>query len=107
MRPPGEIRMALRAAFASRGHATWNDVLPDCPVNAACMAEARLVRRTVENMVRAGELVAVGTSRAAHSRIARTLYELAPREDSADLWSQSTDCMNMLQDVTRGWLDGA
>lgn len=102
MRPAGEIREALRAAFAEHGHATWREVLPACPVNAASPAEVMLVRRTVKNMVQAGELLDVGTSRQAGSRIVRTVYELAgPCEDVAP----AGDCLELLQDVTRGWLD--
>jgi hypothetical protein len=109
-RPAGEIRAALRSAFAELGHATWRQVLPACPVNATAPAEALLVRRTVENMVRAGELVAVGNSRAAGSRIVRTLYELAPRGgagggDAPAPWCGTMDCLDLLQDVTRGWLE--
>lgn len=109
-RPAGEIRSALRSAFSELGHATWREVLPACPVNAASPAEALLVRRTVENMVRAGELVRVGNSREAGSRIVRTLYELAPRAGAdvdATPWCHAVDCLDMLQDVTRGWLEGA
>lgn len=104
MRPAGEIRTALRAAFAERGHATWAEVLPACPVNAQSPAEVRLVRRTVENMVRAGELVPAGTSKPAGSRVWRTLYELA-EPDSAPWSGAATDSLALLQDVVTGWLD--
>lgn len=109
MRPAGEIREALRSAFAERGHATWREVLPACPVNPASPSGVLLVRRTVENMVRAGELVDVGTSRQAGSRIARKLYELAGPVGGAHdgPWSTPGDSLDMLQDVTRGWLDGS
>lgn len=107
MRPPGEIREALRAAFAERGHATWREVLPACPVNAASPSGVLLVRRTVENMVRAGELVDVGTSRAAGSRIARKLYELADPGLQPAPWCTAGEGLDALQDVTRGWLEGA
>lgn len=113
MRPAGEIRSALRAAFAERGHATWREVLPACPVNVASPAEVMLVRRTVENMVRAHELVAVGNSREAGSRVVRTLYELAPQYGGDDAGTASPwfgadhrSSLDLLQDVTRGWLDG-
>lgn len=113
MRPAGEIREALRSAFAERSSATWREVLPSCPVNLASPAEVMLVRRTVENMVRAGELEQAGKSKAEGSRIWRTMYELTPRggatglADMADApWCGSAaECMDMLQDVTRGWLD--
>lgn len=102
MRPAGEIREALRAAFAEAGHSTWRDVLPACHVDTSAPSEVLMVRRTVENMVRAGELVKVGNDRQAGSRIVRTLYELAPRSGDT-----ASECLDMLQDVTRGWLDGA
>lgn len=62
MRPAGEIRQALRACFPAQGQgvATWHDALRALAslgvVNPAAPSEARLVRRTVENMRAAGEL---------------------------------------------------
>ena len=112
MRPPGEIRSALRSAFAQCGDATWREVLPACPVNVASPAEVMLVRRTVENMVRAGELVNVGTSREAGSRIARTLYELAPPRggagDEAEIDEQTTgvhSSLDAIAELTRCWAE--
>lgn len=101
MRPPGEIREALRSAFAVRGHATWAEVLPAVPVNLAAPSEVRLVRRTVENMVQAGELVRSGASKCAGSRVWRAVYELA---DADDAWAEPGTGVQALQDVTRGWL---
>lgn len=105
MRPAGEIRAALRSAFAERGHATWREVLPACPVNVAAPAEVMLVRRTVENMVQARELVNVGTSREAGSRVARTLYELAAAQDGQAPACAVQAGLDALQDVTRLWAE--
>lgn len=113
-RPRGEIRHALRSAFAARDHATWSEVLPAVPgVNCASRAEVTLVRRTVENMVQDGELVRCGSVRAASSGRWRVLYELAPLGDagcgsSTEASGRSTgDSLDMLQDVTRSWLAGS
>lgn len=104
MRPAGEIRAALRAAFAERGHATWAEVLPACPVDSRSPSEVLLVRRTVENMVRSGELVKAGASKPAGSRAWRTVYELADADDAP--WSgAAADSVALLQDVVTGWLD--
>lgn len=110
MRPAGEIRAALRSAFAERGHATWREVLPACPVDVASPAEVMLVRRTVENMVQARELVNVGTSRQAGSRVARTLYELAAAQDGGQEARGTApgpvhEGLDALQDVTRAWAE--
>lgn len=83
-RSRSEIRVGLRAVFEQRGHATWREVLPAVPgVNPRSPGEVLLVRRTVENMVRTGELVKVGSSREAGSRIYRALYELAEPQPEA------------------------
>lgn len=112
MRPPGEIRTALRAAFAERGHATWGDVLRDCPVNASCAAEVRLVQHTVENMVRSGELIAVGRQKLAGARGWRRLYELAGAAQGGtaaqDVWAGNVGrSLDALTDVTSCWLADA
>lgn len=107
-RPAGEIRSALRSAFSELGHATWREVLPACPVNAASPAEALLVRRTVENMVQAGELVRAGAAKAAGSRVWRAVYELAAYDAANEAWTSAPGTGHeALQDVTRGWLEGA
>jgi len=58
MRPAGEIREALARAAESFGAdgATWRQLA------AAAMVGYDLARMTVENMVRAGQLVVVGTA---------------------------------------------
>ena len=105
MRPAGEIRAALRAAFAERGHATWAEVLPACPVHAGSRAEGALVRRTVENMVQSGELVRVGSDKTAGSRVWRAVYSLAGADDPPGPWCGSGESLALLQDVVTGWLD--
>lgn len=80
MRSRSEIRLGLRAAFEARGHATWREVLPAVGVNPSAPSEALLVRRTVENMARAGELVRVGSAKTAGSPTWLALYELCERK---------------------------
>jgi hypothetical protein len=77
MRPPGEIRRALRAAvqaeFAQRGQgATWRDLANRAGVGLL------VARRTVENMVRTGDLRVCGQARMPHTRRPMTLYIPAP-----------------------------
>jgi hypothetical protein len=106
MRPQGEIRTALRSAFAERGPSTWAEVLPALPVNVAAPSEVRMVRRTVENMVQAGELVRAGHHKVAGSRVWRMMYELAAEPDSVQHAPACyADSLCALEDVTRGWLD--
>ncbi len=63
MRPAGEVRQALRAWCPVPGApGTWRDAaawLARERGAALAPAELRLVRRTLENMVRAGELAPV------------------------------------------------
>lgn len=83
MRNRSEIRTGLRAVFETRGPATWRDALPQVGVNPRSPGEAMLVRRTVENMVRDGEVVKVGVSKSAGSRTWLALYELCERPEPA------------------------
>lgn len=53
-RPRGEARQALLSAFEARGCSTWR-----IAAEVSCVGYDT-ARRTVENMVRAGELVRVG-----------------------------------------------
>lgn len=74
MRPVGEIRVALPGCFpmVGEGRATWHAALEALGlrklVNPAAPGERKLVRRTVENMVQAGELVPVEPVRVDGSR---------------------------------------
>jgi hypothetical protein len=76
MRPPGEIRKALRRAArelqAEQSAATWRDMAARASVGF------KVARRTVDNMARAGELQPVGAAKRAHSNRWMTLY--APAE---------------------------
>lgn len=95
-RPRSEIREALVSAFIERGAATWRAVLPATGADARSRSEVLLVRRTVENMVQAGELAPCGREKLQGERVWRTMYELveaAPARDSLDT----------LQDVARSW----
>lgn len=75
-RPTGEIRQALRAAFAVRGAATWREVAPMVPgISDRSRADLALVRRTVGNMVNAGELQPVGYGKVAGSQRWHAVYE--------------------------------
>lgn len=65
MRPPGEVRAALREVFALHGAAaTWQDVMQPLAergvVGLLAPAEVRMVRATIKNMVKAGELRPAG-----------------------------------------------
>ncbi len=80
MRPAGEIREALRGCFPERGQgvATWYDALNALGarqlVNPAAPGERKLVRKTVENMVQAGELQKAEPVRVPGSRRPMTGY---------------------------------
>lgn len=75
-RPAGEIRSALRVAFAARGAATWREVAPMVPgISERSRADLALVRRTVVNMVSAGELLPVGYGKVAGSLRWHAVYE--------------------------------
>lgn len=74
MRPAGDIRLALRDCFPLQGEgaATWHHALAALGlrklVNPAAPGERKLVRRTVENMLQAAELVPVEPVRVEGSR---------------------------------------
>lgn len=105
MRSRSEIRLGVRAVFEQRGHATWREVLPLTGVNPRAPGEVLLVRRTVENMVRAGELVKVGVSRDAGSRVYRSLYELNPEASAPS--APDTPPMVSLTDAMWEFMRGA
>lgn len=108
MRPAGEIRQALRAAFAEREHATWREVLGAVPgVNGASPAERALVRRTVVNMVHCGELVRCGAAKVAGSGRWHAVYGLAGASDASGLdvpqpWGGIETLTEAMRGVTRG-----
>lgn len=82
MRPPGEIRQALRDCLTPGGPAlTWRDAAGCLAaaglINLAAPAELRLVQTTVENMRRAGELEPRATVRVAGARRPMVAYARA------------------------------
>lgn len=106
-RPQGEIRALLLAGFAERGASTWREVLPavlPVRVNVRSPAEVRLVRKTVENMVAAGELVKVGVSREAGARVWRAMYEAAPPPEDEPAGPQDA-ALDALQQITHCWVE--
>jgi hypothetical protein len=96
MRPRGEIRQALRAAFEKLAPepATWREVA--C---VACVGYAA-ARMTVRGMVRSRELVQVDPpQRMAHSRRPMHRYQLAaPVAEQA-----APQGLDVLGNVLHGW----
>jgi hypothetical protein len=106
MRPPGEIRQTLRAVFSERGASTWREVMSAIPAaSAQSPSERALVRRTVENMVRSGEVLRVGQAKPAGSKRWHALYEAAPpvayEEPAA---AERGADMQPLADVMKNWM---
>lgn len=104
MRPPGEVREALRAAFEQlceqQGACNWRATVPllkPLGIDPASRAEVRLVRATVENMVRAGELDRVGAEKEPGKRVWRALY--APRRSSMRVCGLSA-----VDEAMRSWV---
>lgn len=98
MRPRGEIRQALAAAadmlHQQRGAFTGRDVA----MHAQAGWEA--TRRTLQNMVNAGELVVAGTARAPGVSRPLNLY----RRPAADERATSDVAAELVQAVRR-WAD--
>ena len=102
--PNGVIRGPLLKAFEELAPCTWRDVVPAAPINPACPAEVMLVRRTVENMVRAGDLVSVGFTKAEGSRVWQALYEPASQGPDEPCESQMReDSLRAIGVVTNAW----
>jgi hypothetical protein len=101
-----ELRVQVRQAFVERTQATWREVVPATGLNPACRSEALLVRRTVENMVRVGELVAVGrTAPLPGSRVRLGVYELACQGDGGMPMVDPDQQMEALLRVTQSWVN--
>lgn len=99
MRPSGEIRQvmiqAAQVLAEKQGGATWRDMAQWALDQRVCVGIVA-VRRTVENMARAGVLAPVDTVRRPHSR--RPMVRYAPRaENWATATTGSLDC------VLRSW----
>ena len=99
-RPRGEIRAALVECFGQRGPATWREVLPDVGVDVRSRSEVLMVRRTVENMVRVGELEVCGRHKLPGEHAWRSMYELAERKALAP---RAVDPLDALERATRCW----
>lgn len=104
MRPKGDIRQAVESCIPLSGQGdavTWRDVaaqlhsrrLVDC--NAP--SEVRIVRRTVENMATAGEVLRVGKRAVPGARRQMTTYA---RQSS---WA-TAPFGNDLGGVMRSWI---
>lgn len=97
MRPPGEIRLALRGAtqelVAERGAASWRDAAQRAGVGFD------QARETMKNMAQGprAELQVVGYEKRAHSRRWVRLY--APREAAG-----SSTAFDTLDSTLRGWM---
>lgn len=95
-RPRGEIRLALsqaaQALHQECGAFTWVQVAEKARVGYAA------ARMSVDNMARAGELVRVGRSKPAESRVWMTLFEPASQQESEAVGAD-------LQQVVRNWAE--
>ena len=93
----------LVEAFAQQAPCGWRDVLPAAQINERSHAEVMLVRRTVENMVQAGDLVRVGSQKPAGSRVYSALYEPAKADGQGFDMSPIDSSLNALATATRTW----
>ena len=95
----GEVRQKLAQAAqelaAECRAATWRDLAERAQVGYLA------ARRTTENMERAGQLVAVGFEKRAHSVRWMRLYE--PGQHFAPAAPAGTSCAGDLDRVTRMW----
>ena len=103
-RPRLATRTALVVAFAERcrlsgGGIGWREVLPDAGINPASPSEVMLVRRTVQNMVQARELVKVGQLKPPGSRVYLALYAPAAHAEPERPGGE-------LQAAMSGWFRG-
>jgi hypothetical protein len=91
MRPPGEIRAALRqAAQQLPSGATWREL-----AQHACVGFG-IAKRTVDNMRRAGELAPIDEVRAPGSRRPMVRYAL----NQGNFATATTGALDV---VMRGW----
>lgn len=90
-RPCGELRIATRAAYKRAGEAgealTWRELATVLHarglMHVDAPSELRMLRRTVCNMVQAGELAPAVTVAVPGSRRAMTAYRLTTAEGAA------------------------
>lgn len=103
-RPRSDIRLALLEVFAHAAPCGWRDVLPHLAhigLDPRSPSEALLVRRTVVNMARAGELVRVGSNKAAGRRVWHALYE--PAEPAPAQLCPRPEALSGLATVMSAW----
>jgi hypothetical protein len=104
VRPIGDIRMSLRGAFKAQPDSTWRAVLPMVEVNVRAPAELLLVRRTVENMVRCGELERTGRHKLPGERAWHHTYALTGVDpDDAVADEAARENLDALDAATRQW----
>lgn len=106
MRPRSEIRAALASAFGEQGASSWLAVLPATGADPRSRSEVVLVRKTVENMVQAGELVPCGREKLQGERVWRSMYELVDPLAEAPPSPQTlsaAETFNALAGITRSW----
>lgn len=101
MRPRGEVREAIARAAQSLAEQgtppTWRELVGHVKgMSPASPADVRLVRKTVENMAQAGELVRAGERRV--QGVARPMTQWKPRGAS---WVHQG--APMLDGIVRGW----
>ena len=96
---------AFTSLAAERGHATWRDaaqwlgerrvISPQAP------SEVRLVRMTTENLVRAEQLVRVGSFKAEGARVWQAVYEPASSACTADELTAAATLTTAMQQWAR------
>lgn len=93
MRPPGEIRLALRSAALELGDSggTWRDM-----AQQACVGFEH-AKQTARDMARAGELVVMGEARV--PGVCRPMVLYAPAGEP------SASAGSALGEVVRCWAD--
>jgi hypothetical protein len=84
MRPRGEIFLAVRKALADLRRATWRK-LYEALLRMGVQASAKVVRKTVENMVLHGHLVPVADEHVPWSRRPMKVYAEPPPATQAEL----------------------
>lgn len=101
-RPRGELRSALALVFAAASKAmTWHgaadQLVATQVLRSVGPSELKLIRRTVENMARAGELTPCGYACWPGSRRPLTLYRVATADDvqrDAEIWVALTHALH-------------
>jgi pyruvate-formate lyase-activating enzyme len=97
VRPQGEIRQAMRAAFETNGPMTWSA--------AAELAQVGYdaAQQTVKNMVRSGELRSCGREKPAGAQVWAHLYELNAPQPEDGLPGANDLSLAELARITSNW----